>query len=166
MQIGPERISRRGLTVLVISAAAFAGLGAHGYLTRTATPSGSLLPSNSPSVSGPSATATGPSPSPSRGPKLSSTPYAQFAYEIYPAPPSAATRQALAGFQVSVTPQGTSLELTVKAVGGGGTIRHSYPAADRIYFVESNLGDDTATQEFNFGDDGVVVTDSAGFIVG
>jgi len=41
----------------------------------------------------------------------------------------------------------------------------TYPANDRVYFVEASFGDDSGNSEYNYGDDGVVVTDSSGRIV-
>jgi hypothetical protein len=52
-------------------------------------------------------------------------------------------------------------------VSGGSQppVTKSYAASDRIYFVEANLGDDSANSDYNFGDDGVVVTDASGHVV-
>ncbi|MGH9064190.1 MAG: hypothetical protein ACRD0L_09525, partial [Acidimicrobiales bacterium] len=67
-------------------------------------------PSSSSPSSSPPATAK-------LGPALSSTPYASVAFQVYPGTPSAATRQALAGFQVSVARHGTSIEVKVSVSG-------------------------------------------------
>jgi len=44
-------------------------------------------------------------------------------------------------------------------------VQHTYPAADHIYFVEENFGDDSGNSEYNFGDDGLLVTDASGHVV-
>ncbi len=41
----------------------------------------------------------------------------------------------------------------------------SYPAGSRVYVIEASLGDDSGTNDYNLGDDGLVVTDSHGRIV-
>jgi hypothetical protein len=98
---------------------------------------------------------------------LSSTPYAQYAFQLYPGTPSAATDQALAGFQASVIPEGLQVRLKVAILGSTQPpIVHLYPNSDRIYFVEANMGDDPGASEYNFGDDGLVVTNAQGRIVG
>jgi len=100
------------------------------------------------------------------GPPLSSTPYAQYAFRVYPGPRSAATRQALAGFQVRVTPEGGRFKLTVTVNGSGQpAVAKTYPAGDRVYFIEASLGDDAGSSELNLGDDGILVTNSQGRIV-
>jgi hypothetical protein len=88
------------------------------------------------------------------------------AYELYPAGPSATARQALAGFDVTTTRQGSTVVVTVDVLGAGQPPqRRVYPASDRVYFLEANFGDDSGNAEYNLGDDGLIVTDATGRIV-
>ena len=100
------------------------------------------------------------------GPLLSSTPYAAYSYQIYPGTPSANARQAMAGYSFTARLVGNSVDFTLLVSGGGQPPdSKTYPASDHIYFVEANLGDDSGNAEYNFGDDGVVVTDASGHVV-
>jgi hypothetical protein len=105
-------------------------------------------------------------PPASRGPLLSSTPYAPYAFRVYPGPEDAATKAALAGFNVVVDRMGTRVHLSISVVGGSSPAQSfTYPASDRVYFIEASLGDDSGNADYSFGDDGLVVTDPAGRIV-
>lgn len=100
------------------------------------------------------------------GPLLSSTPYAQYAFLLYPGTPSASTRQALAGFKIQVQHQGTSIVVSATVVNSSQpAVRSRYPATDKVYFVEANLGDESGNTDYNLGDDGLVVTDAQGRVV-
>jgi len=100
------------------------------------------------------------------GPLLSSTQYAQYAYRIYPAPENPSARLALAGFNIRVTPATAKITVSISAVGNsGGAQTTSYPADARVYFIEATFGDDSGNADYNYGDDGVVVTNSKGQIV-
>ncbi|MHB1739613.1 MAG: hypothetical protein ACYCXA_09085 [Actinomycetes bacterium] len=175
-----EPIGPRGAGLLGIVAVAGVALA----LTR---PAGTSLTSASTSLTGaasatsPTAPSTGtsstpapstgtsstPAPSASIGPLLSSTPYAAYADPIYPGALSATTRTALAGFTVSLVHQGTNVRLTLNMAGSTqpAAVR-TVPASDHIYFVEANLGDDSGSSEYNLGDDGLVITNASGHVVG
>ncbi len=100
------------------------------------------------------------------GPALSTSPYAAYAFQIYPGAPSSQAQLALAGFRTAVRRQGTALQLTIDILGSGqAPVHQTYAAGDRIYFIEANFGDDTGSTEFNFGDDGVVATNPEGRII-
>ena len=74
-----------------------------------------------------------------------------------------ATRRALAGFSVSVKSLGSQVRLRVVVQGSSQQpITHTYAKSDRIYFIEASMGDDPGMSEYNFGDDGLVVTDARG----
>ncbi|HVD02569.1 MAG TPA: hypothetical protein VNF75_00255 [Candidatus Dormibacteraeota bacterium] len=137
------------------------GSGVAPSASQSPTPSskGSPSPSASPSAS--------PSGSATPGPLLSSTSYASYTYQLYPGTPSSTARQALAGFSFKATPAGSSVNFTLYISGGGqAPISKTYPSNDHIYFVEANLGDDSGNAEYNFGDDGLIVTDPSGHVVG
>ncbi len=100
------------------------------------------------------------------GPLLSSTQYAPYAFQVYPGPVSQQARVAMAGFSVSVHSSGASETVSISAAGSTGTAQQSsYPAGDRVYFVETSLGDDSNAADYNGGDDGIIVTSSDGRIV-
>jgi len=116
-----------------------------------------------PTTPSPGATAT---PAVKLGPALASSQYAPYAFKIYPGTPTAQAQQALAGFRTSVRRSGQALDLTIDVLGSGqAPVHQTYTAGDTIYFVEANLGDDTGSSEFNFGDDGVIATNPKGRII-
>ncbi len=183
MRIAGETVGRRGAAAISLAAVAAAVLAVHGYsspgalslagssalgpghgsnLSPTAktTPSPSAAPTSSASASPqPSGTAT-------PGPLLSSTAYASYTYQLYPGSPSTQARLALAGFSYTAHRSGSSVAFTLFISGGGqAPVKNTYPASDHIYFVEANLGDDSGSAEYNFGDDGLIATDSTGHVV-
>ncbi|HVB14239.1 MAG TPA: hypothetical protein VNH38_05720 [Candidatus Dormibacteraeota bacterium] len=175
MRIAGEKVGRRGAAAVSVAALAAALLAIHGYGTP-----GSSGPVGSGGISSahstPSAAASGSSPkvspsaSPSAagtpGPLLSSTPYASYTYQLYPGAVSGSARQALAGFTFTVHPAGSSVNFTLYVSGGGQSpVTKTYPASDHIYFVEASFGDDSGNSEYNFADDGLVVTDASGHVV-
>ncbi len=92
-------------------------------------------------------------------------PFAPYAFQIYPGSLSAQARQALAGLRVTIRPHGAEISVTTAVNGGPTSKPHSYPAGDRVYIVESALGDDSGDTDYNLGDDGLVVTDAQGRLV-
>lgn len=181
MRIAGESVGPRGAAALSVVAVAAALLAVHGYghpgslgaLGSGAVSGGQPTPHGATSGPSPTATATpassvSPSPhaSASVGPLLSSTQYAGYTYQLYPGTPSASARQALAGFTFTARRSASSVAFTLTVSGGGqAPVTKSYPASDHIYFVEANLGDDSGNSEYNFGDDGVIVTDASGHVV-
>lgn len=179
MRFGSEQIGPRGL--LLLGATGIAGVilaihgSGHGPL---ATPTGITKPASaSAGRAGPSTpahqptTTTSPSssattaPHQKLGPRLASTPYASYAYRLYPGPQSAQARSATAGFNISITPSPAAITVRVSGVGVAKTQTLTYPAGDRVYFVEASFGDDSTNAEYNLGDDGLVVTNASGRIV-
>lgn len=174
-------MGRRGAAAVSVAAVIAAILALHSYANPgsvgIAGPAGIPTGHGSPSPTGsggapttsPSATASPPataSGSGTPGPLLSSTPYASDTYQLYPGSPGVGARQALAGFSFTAQRSGSSVDFTLYVTGGSQQpVRNTYPATDHIYFVEANLGDDSGDSEYNFGDDGVVVTDASGHVV-
>lgn len=100
------------------------------------------------------------------GPPLASAQYANYAYQVYPGPLSSQAKTATTGFTVKVTPSSGTIHVSVSAVGTSSAPQtSSYPTGDKVYFVETTLGDDSSDTDYNFGDDGVVVTNAKGRIV-
>lgn len=183
MRIAGEEIGRRGGAALAVTAVAAAVLAVHGYgnpgslglrsggltgskpLSASQTPT--PTPSNSAGVSPSASPSAQPTSSATPGPLLSSTSYGAYSYRLYPGTPSANAKLALAGFTYKVKPHSGSVTFTLTVLGGSqAPITKTYPASDRIYFVEAAFGDDSQNAEYNFGDDGLVVTNASGHVVG
>ena len=186
MPTGADRPGLRALAVLAVAGLVGVGLAIHGYGRGgvLAGPHGGLAPvtgsharSSTPSHASnpPASTTPQQSPTPQHtstttqhklGPLLSSTPYAPYAFRVYPGPEGPQTRQATAGFTIRVRPAGGTIDVSVSASGSGQPGRTStFPASDRVYFIEASLGDDSGNVEYNFGDDGLIVTDAQGHVV-
>jgi hypothetical protein len=181
MRIAGESVSRGGALSVALAGAAALLLAIHGYSNpgslriagsglvspthggpQSGGTGGSATASPSPAVT----PAASPSGTATLGPLLSSTPYAAYSYQIYPGTPTVSARQAMAGFSFSARLAGDSVDFTLYVSGGGQPpVSNTYPASDHIYFIEANMGDDSGTAEYNFGDDGVVVTDASGHVV-
>jgi len=169
----------RGLTVLVLAGLAgialavlgwsqrYTGLVAHavgglGSASAPAAPAASPRSAAAAPQAGPSAAS---SASASPGPLLSSEPYAQFAYLEWPGTPSVAARQAASGLTISVTPRSGGIAVQAGVAGHPAGPAHFYANGRGVYVIESSLGDDTASVDYNLGDDGLVVTDAHGRIL-
>ena len=125
--------------------------------------------SASPARAGPTARAgTAPAAAPSASgnasPLLSSEPFAQFAYLVWPGTQSAAAQQAMSGLTISVSRQAGGLSVRAGVTGQPLPSAQFYPNGARVYVIESSLGDDSANIDYNLGDDGLVVTDAQGRI--
>ncbi len=183
MRIGGEEIGRRGAAALSLAAVVAAVLAVHGYsspgslgvasLTGSKPLAAATTPTPTPSSSAPPSPGASPSPSPqptasgTPGPLLSSTSYASYTYQLYPGTPSQTARLALSGFSYKVKNEGGSIVFTLNVLGGSqAPITNTYPASDHVYFVEASFGDDAQNTEYNYGDDGLVVTDASGHVVG
>ncbi len=182
MRLGGDTVGRWGLSLLAVAGVLGVILAIHGWAGRgsgvvpVAVPAGSS--SAGPSAAGassaasatPSAHAATPaspsaSPSSSTGPLLSAQPYASYAFQVWPGTLSTAAKQALTGLTVSVRRQSPGLSVTAGVVGQASASPHVYRAGARVYVVEASMGDDSGNSDYNMGDDGLVVTDSAGRIV-
>jgi len=117
------------------------------------------------SQTAPAGTPSG-SPPPAVGPLLREMWYASRAYQVFPAMPSAQTDRALTGFRLSfqdVSP--TSAEVTVTDLQDNTTQTATFGRTDRLYFIETRMGDDGFDGETNLSDDGFVLTDAQGHII-
>jgi hypothetical protein len=182
VRLGAERVGPRGALVLGAAGVIGAALAVHGY-GRGVVPAGSVVtPPAHAAAAAPRTTATAGAPptgsttprrsstttsAPSQklGPLLSSTQYAPYAFEIYPGAPSAQARLATTGFHINVTSGTTKITVHVTVSGSSAAQNTSYALGDRVYFVETTLGDDSGDSDYNLGDDGIVVTDPNGRIV-
>ena len=110
------------------------------------------------SVAQPSATA-------SVGPWLGSEPYAKFAYLVWPGTLSAASQAAMSGLTISVTRKTGGITVVAGVTGQQLPPARFYPGGTRVYVIETGLGDDSGSLDYNLGDDGLVVTNGQGDIV-
>jgi hypothetical protein len=110
------------------------------------------------SVAQPSATA-------SVGPWLGSEPYAKFAYLVWPGPLSAASQAAMSGLTVSVTRKTGGIAVVAGVTGQQLPPARFYLGGTKVYVIETSLGDDSGSLDYNLGDDGLVVTNGQGDIV-
>jgi hypothetical protein len=184
MRLGGEPVGWRGLTLLAAAGVVGVILAIHGWAGRGSAVVPVSVPSGPASAAG---TAAGASPAPaspgsaashstpaspsaspssSLGPLLSAEPYASYSYQVWPGAPSTAAKQALTGLAVTVHRQPAGLSVTAGVNGQASPAPHLYPAGARVYVVEASMGDDSGNSDFNLGDDGLVITDSAGRIVG
>ena len=177
-RIGP--VGPRGLAALGVTAILGVVLANHGWSTYhgTTTP-GSLAggatagaastSSPQPATAGPSNSAgptKGPSSSASSpGPLLSSEPYAQYAFQVWPGTPNASAKAALTGLSVTVHSVPGGLSVIAGVNGQPASAPHLYSGGTRVYIIEASMGDDSGASDYNLGDDGLVVTDAQGRIV-
>ncbi|HET7265806.1 MAG TPA: hypothetical protein VFL28_14165 [bacterium] len=117
-------------------------------------------PSAPPAPAAPAAAA------PPVGPLLADTRYGAYAYQVYPGSMSTDTQQALTGFQLTFRPAGSGTVEVTAEMPDGTTQTARFASTDRLYFIETRMGDDGFGGETNLGDDGFVLTDAAGHIVG
>jgi RES domain-containing protein len=93
--------------------------------------------------------------------------YQKDSFQIYPGSVSSDGQTALAGFDLSVEDQGTQVILHLKALS---TRYHdaaiTVDKANTAYFVETSMRDDPNGQEQELNDDGVVVVDPQGYLIG
>lgn len=173
-----ERVGAGGKAVLLAAAVLAVGLAIHGYGTGglavtsiNASGAGPLRAQPPPSTAtrAPGRSSGGPTPptTPAKlGPALSGSQYAQYAYRVYPGPVSASAQQATAGYSITTKLSGDTVVVVVSTAGSSTELsRKTYAAADSVYFIEANFGDDSGVTELNPGDDGLIVTNPAGLIV-
>jgi hypothetical protein len=130
-----------------------------------ATAATSTPPTAGPSVSSNAGASTGPTSAPTPGPLLTSQPFAQYSFAIWPGTPNANAKAALTGLSVHVHSQGSGLSITAAVNGQPAAPAHFYPGGAHVYVVEATMGDDSGASDYNLGDDGIVVTDVQGRII-
>src|SRR5215469_11564141 len=158
-------IGPRGTLVLALAGVLGAVLAVHGWNARHSSAVLGSIGRGTTSAS-PSVQATpSPTPSASRGPLLSSQPFAQYAYAIWPGKPGSAAQAALAGLTINVRRQGTGVSVVAGVTGQQASAPHYYPLGTRVYVIEASLGDDSGNSDYNLGDDGIIVTDAHSRIV-
>lgn len=183
MRIAGETIGVRGITLLAASGVVGIVLAVHGWSVRHdrlpptlaggqashsasagAGPASPAGPTQSQPASG-KAHASSATASPTAAPKLSSQPYARYAYQVWPGPTSQAASAAATGLVIVVHRHGSGLMVAARVVGQPQAAPRFYPAGAKVYVIEATMGDDSGNTDFNLGDDALVVTDSLGRIV-
>jgi hypothetical protein len=92
--------------------------------------------------------------------------YASKAYQVFPGTPSAEANRALTGFKLSFQAVSPTLEeVTVTDLQDGTTQAVRFDSSERLYFIETRMGDDGVDGETNLSDDGFVFTDAQGHII-
>ena len=171
-------VGPRGFAVIIVAALAGVLLGVHGWSARhnggfnalgaTHPPQAKSSPSSGPRATSPPAPSHAPTAGPSRsaaGPLLSAQSYSSYSFQVWPGTPSRAATAAMTGLKVSVKRQGSGISVAAGVVGQPASAPHFYPNGARVYIIEASMGDDSNSSDYNLGDDGLVVTDSAGRIV-
>lgn len=125
-----------------------------------ASPAGT--PSASPSPTSPSPTSSAIT---SVGPTLASQSYAQYSFQVWPGPRSAAANAAMAGLTVSVSRTSNGIQVVAGVIGQPPSPAQVYVGGTKVYIVEASLGDDSNNADYNLGDDGVIVTNAQGRIL-
>jgi hypothetical protein len=151
------------VSVLSIAGIAAALLGVAGWKQRPLDAGAAPVPVSS----SPAAATAGSSPataagSAAAGPRLSSMPYASYAYQVWPAPVSASGKLALSRWTLTVTRQAGGI--TVKAAHDGqqmGSVSHFYPGGAKVYILDSDLRDNAAGTT----DEGLEVTNAQGQVL-
>ncbi len=112
-------------------------------------------------------TVAGASSTKNTGQLFAGSPYAANAYLISSGTWSANTKKALSGFnvQTSTNPDG-SMQFTLNATNPEyQTQTYTVQSGEQLYFIESNLGDDSGNEDNFPGDDKAVLVDQNGYIV-
>ena len=181
MRVAGETIGVRGIALLAASGVLGIVLAVHGWSVRhdrlptsfagAHAPQSASAGTRSPAAPAQSKPATGQTPaspavsSPAAAPKLSSQPYARYAYQVWPGSMSQAATAAATGLLIVVHRHGSGIVVAAGVVGQPKASPKFYPAGAKVYVIEAALGDDSGNTDFNLGDDALVVTDSLGRIV-
>jgi hypothetical protein len=122
-------------------------------------------------VATPAAPEASPSPVPAAGPTVTTVLFDSWrfhdkSFQVYPGPIAPETKQALAGFDLTLQDQGSQVVLNLKALSSRyHDASISLDKANTAYFVETSMHDDPNDQENNLNDDGVIVVNAQGYIV-
>lgn len=64
-----------------------------------------------------------------------------------------------------MTREGNGIRVVAGVVGQQTTPATFYPDGAKVYVIEASLGDESGNTDYNLGDDGLIVTDTAGRIL-
>jgi hypothetical protein len=71
----------------------------------------------------------------------------------------------MSGLTISVTRKAGGISVAAGVTGQPLPRAQFYPGGAKVYVIESGLGDDSGSLDYNLGDDGLVVTNGQGNIV-
>jgi hypothetical protein len=181
MRVAGETIGLRGIALLAASGVFGVVLAVHGWSVRhdrlpttfagpqaSHSASAGVRSPAAPAQSKPAASqgpASSAASSPAAAPKLSSQPYARYAYQVWPGPISQAATAAATGLLIVVHRHGSGIVVAAGVTGQPKGAPRFYPAGAKVFVIEAALGDDSGNTDFNLGDDALVVTNSLGRIV-
>ncbi len=99
---------------------------------------------------------------------LAASGYATYAYLISSPITNSTAQRAIAGFNITQQELANgSVRITIAAVGNpttGGN--YTILPGEKLYYIDLSLGDDSAPSgEYNMGDDGIILTNTAGYII-
>lgn len=147
----------RGIALLSVTGIAGVVLAVHGWSNR-----GTGLITGPPGAPAPGTS----TPAGAAGPPLSSEPYASYTYQVWPGPQSANGKQAMSGFTLAVTRRSGGIALKATENGAADTsASRFYPGGAKVYMIDSTLGDEGGTVDYDTVDDGLVVTNSRGQVL-
>lgn len=133
--------------------------------TTGQSPSHQIGPTASPAGTPPATPSPAPSATTTVGPTLASQSYAQYSFQVWPGPRSAAANAALTGLSISVSRTSNGIKVVAGVVGQPPSSPQVYAGGAKVYIVEASMGDDSNSADYNLGDDGVIVTDAQGRIL-
>lgn len=153
--------TQRGTGLVAVQAAASPAASA------TVSAGASSPPATKPAASQAATVASSPvASSPAAGPLLSSEPYAPWAYQVWPGPLNAEAQMAMSGFVLKVRRQANGIAVIVSQDGVRMTdVSHFYPGGAKVYVLDSNLGDEGGSVDYNVSDDGLTVTNAQGQVL-
>lgn len=101
------------------------------------------------------------------GTKLSASPYASYAYLIYPGQPSASAQKAMTGVKLEATnnSDGTTTVRLIAISPMYQNQTYTLHQGDSLYFLERSLVDDSDGTEHFTADDTALVVNSQGYII-
>ena len=96
---------------------------------------------------------------------FSSTPYYNYAYQVYPGPISQQAHSALAGFNItSSTLQNSSVKITISLLNTGQSQSVMLNSNYKFYIIETTFGDDGYGFDSSLSDDGFVAVTPSGYV--
>lgn len=98
---------------------------------------------------------------------FANTQYAPYSYLAYPGQPSQQAKLALSGFNLTANQLlNGSAKISITIVGTTQSQSLLLMPNYKLYVIETTFGDDSLNFDSSYGDDGFVVVDPNGYIVG
>lgn len=142
---------------LVIAVVVIAAIAVAAFLFMNGSrPSGAPYSSSAPATLNPNSSLT----------QFNGSKYASYAYMLYPnRSDSAGAQVAMSDFNESIqTLQNGSASVTMNFTDTHAVYTVTVKQGFRLYFLDRNLGDDSASRDATGGDDGYLLVDPSGYI--